>query len=73
MTIDREVWAGVGRRSMEGRAGKGVETEERVMVEAVGLMGVAGRLWLWYHLKTSACKWVVWIRVRGDGEGGGEE
>lgn len=59
VTMDREVWVGAGRRSMEGSAGKGVETEGSVMVDEVGLMGVVGRLWSWYHLKTVVCKWVV--------------
>ena len=50
--MESEVWVGFGRRAMEGRAGKGVSTEGRVIVADVGLMGVAGSLWVWYHLKT---------------------
>lgn len=59
---------------MEGTAGKGVGTEGRVMVAAVGLIGVAGRLWLWYHLKTAVCK-LCGFQTGGTewNEGGGYE
>jgi len=50
--MDRAVSVGEGRAEMLGSAGKGSGREARVMVEAVGLMGVTGRSWAWYQLKT---------------------
>lgn len=50
--MESDVFDGVWRRAMEGSAGSGVGTEGRVMVGEVGFMGVTGRLWVWYQLRT---------------------
>lgn len=52
VTMDKAVSVGEGRADMFGSAGKGSSWLARVMVAAVGLIGVTGRLWLIYQSKT---------------------